>query len=152
MFNSLLQGMTQQVVGVMSGQESTNTMAHFLRGLPDFTYTAGESFFIDLFMDVVYNFIFVHLKKNQKKSSSLILQCEHVTFRDLMDIFVGQWQVLNNIHEQLRGFVVRRVLAPQGTFSQESSRTGTMALVNEAMPLLASAAVFPLLTISNLIN
>ena len=53
MFNSLLQGVNQEVAGVMSGQQSTNTVAHFLRNLPDFTYTAGESFLFDLFMTMV---------------------------------------------------------------------------------------------------
>lgn len=53
MFNSLLQGVLQEVAGVVSGQQSPNTVAHFLRNIPDFSYTAGESFVFDLFMTMV---------------------------------------------------------------------------------------------------
>ena len=53
MFSNLLQGVMQEVAGVMSGQQSTNTVAHFLRSIPDFTYAAGEAFLFDLFMNMV---------------------------------------------------------------------------------------------------
>lgn len=53
MFSSLLQGVMQEVAGVVSGHQSPNTVAHFLRNIPDFTYTAGESFLFDLFMTMV---------------------------------------------------------------------------------------------------
>lgn len=53
MFSSLLQGVMQEVAGVVSGQQSPNTVAHFLRNIPDFSYTAGESFLFDLFMTMV---------------------------------------------------------------------------------------------------
>ena len=60
MFNSLLQGVMEEVAGVMRGQQSTNTVAHFLRNLPDFTYTTvdfpRESFLFDLFMTMVFDF------------------------------------------------------------------------------------------------
>lgn len=56
MFSSLLQGVMQEVAGVVSGHRSPNTVAHFLRSVPDFTYTAGESILFDLFMTMVlYN-------------------------------------------------------------------------------------------------
>lgn len=53
LFSSLLQGVMQEVAGVVSGHQSPNTVAHFLRNIPDFTYTAGESFLFDLFMTMV---------------------------------------------------------------------------------------------------
>lgn len=43
----------QEVAGVVSGQQSVHTVAHFLSNIPDFTYTAGESFLFDLFMTMV---------------------------------------------------------------------------------------------------
>jgi hypothetical protein len=118
MFNSLLQGVTQEVAGVMSGQQSNNTVAQFLRSLPDFTYTAGESFLFDLLMGVA----------------------EHVTFRDLMGLFFGQPEVLNNMQEHLRTFVRNRILL-QGDFTEQSMRTGSMLLVNQAVPVMAATLV-----------
>lgn len=120
MFNSLLQGVTEEVAGVMRGQQSTNTVAHFLRNLPNFTYTTGdfprESFLFDLFMTMA----------------------EHMTFRDLMALFFGQPEVFNPLHEHLRTFARQRVLAG-GDFSQGSVRSGTLSLVNQAVPVLNSA-------------
>jgi hypothetical protein len=53
LFSSLLQGVMQEVAGVVGGNYSLNTVAHFLRNIPDFNYTAGESFPFDLFMTMV---------------------------------------------------------------------------------------------------
>lgn len=53
MFSNLLQGVMQEVASVMSGRQSSSTVAHFLRNIPDFTYTPGEAFIFDLFMNMV---------------------------------------------------------------------------------------------------
>lgn len=62
MFSSLLQGVMQEVAGVVSGQQSPNTVAFFLRNFPDFSYVPGESFLFDLFMTMVRFFISVFFK------------------------------------------------------------------------------------------
>lgn len=53
MFDSLMQGVTNELELVNHGQPSTDTVANFLRNLPDFTYSVGESIFFDLFMTLV---------------------------------------------------------------------------------------------------
>ena len=63
-----------------------------------------------------------------------------MTFRDLMALFFGQPEVFNPLHEHLRTFARQRVLAG-GDFSQGSVRSGTLSLVNQAVPVLNSALV-----------
>ncbi|KAI9562605.1 hypothetical protein GHT06_010059 [Daphnia sinensis] len=118
MFSSLLQGVMQEVAGVVSGHQSPNTVAHFLRNIPDFTYTAGESFLFDLFMTMA----------------------DHMTFRDLMALFYGMPEALNQMRDHLRNFTRQRVLPSGGDFSDPSVRQGIMTLVSQALPLLQSAA------------
>ena len=63
-----------------------------------------------------------------------------MTFRDLVDAFRGRPEILNQILGHLRTFICQRVLSG-GDFSQASIRSGTMLLVNQALPILSSAAV-----------
>ena len=63
-----------------------------------------------------------------------------MTFRDLMALFFGQPEVLNPLHDHLRTFTRQRVLAG-GDFSESAVRSGTMSLVNQAVPVLNSALV-----------
>lgn len=147
MFSSLLQGVMQEVAGVVSGHQSPNTVAHFLRNIPDFTYTAGESFLFDLFMTMVstrstYFFFlsFPHLALpiNRRFQS---IQADHMTFRDLMALFYGMPDALNQMRDHLRSFARQRILPTGGDFSDPSIRQGIMTLVHQAMPMLQSAAV-----------
>lgn len=58
-----------------------------------------------------------------------------------MGLFYGMPEVLNRMRDHLRTFAEQRVLPPGGDFSEASVRHGTMALVQQALPLLQSAAV-----------
>jgi|688.fasta_scaffold735929_2 hypothetical protein len=64
-----------------------------------------------------------------------------MTFRDLMALFYGMPEALNQMRDHLRNFARERVLPSGGDFSDPSVRQGIMTLVNQAMPLLQSAAV-----------
>jgi hypothetical protein len=144
LFSSLLQGVMQEVAGVVSGHQSPNTVAHFLRNIPDFTYTAGESFLFDLFMTMV-KFTLTMMKRSIQKLTAdlyfLTKKADHMTFRDLMALFYGMPEALNQMRDHLRNFARQRVLPSGGDFSDPSVRQGIMTLVNQAMPLLQSAAV-----------
>ena len=118
MFSNLLQGVMQEMAGVVSGQQTGTTVANFLRTIPDFAYSPGEGFIFDLFMALA----------------------EHLTFRDLVSLFNGVPQVLNPLRDQLRTFARERILN-SGDFSEANVRRATMRLVNESLPLLQSAAV-----------
>ena len=64
-----------------------------------------------------------------------------MTFRDLMALFYRMPEALNQMRDHLRNFTRQRVLPSGGDFSDPSVRQGIMTLVNQAMPLLQSAAV-----------
>lgn len=68
-------------------------------------------------------------------------KADHMTFRDLMALFYGMPEALNQMRDHLRNFARQRVLPSGGDFSDPSVRQGIMTLVNQAMPLLQSAAV-----------
>lgn len=68
-------------------------------------------------------------------------QAEHLTFRDLMALFYGMPEVLNQMRDHLRRFVQQRIIPPGGDFSEPSIRQGAMVLVQQSLPLLQSAAV-----------
>lgn len=64
-----------------------------------------------------------------------------MTFRDLMALFYGMPEALNQMRDHLRNFTRQRVLPSGGDFSDPSVRQGIMTLVSQALPLLQSAAV-----------
>lgn len=64
-----------------------------------------------------------------------------MTFRDVMALLYGMPETLNQMRDHLRNFTRQRVLPSGGDFSDPSVRQGIMTLVNQALPLLQSAAV-----------
>jgi len=64
-----------------------------------------------------------------------------MTFRDLMALFNGMPEALNQMKEHLRNFARKRIIPSGGDFSDPSVQKSIMTLVNQAMPLLQSAAV-----------
>ena len=64
-----------------------------------------------------------------------------MTFRDLMALFNGMPEALNQMKEHLRNFARERIIPSGGDFSDPSVQKSIMTLVNQAMPLLQSAAV-----------
>lgn len=72
-FNNLVEGVMSEITGVARGQQSGTTVATFLRGITELNHVTGESIFYDLFMMIA----------------------EQLTFRDLMLLFFGNPDVLN---------------------------------------------------------
>lgn len=64
-----------------------------------------------------------------------------MTFRDLMALFYGMPDALNQMRDHLRNFARQRILPAGGDFSDPSVRQGIMTLVHQAMPMLQNAAV-----------
>ena len=72
-FNTLFQRVLSEMTGAASGQQTGTTVAHILRGVTDLNQATGESFLFDLFMTVA----------------------ERLTFHDLIRLFFGNSEVLN---------------------------------------------------------
>lgn len=64
-----------------------------------------------------------------------------MTFRDLMSLFYGMPESLNQLREHLREFTRQRVLPSGGDFADPHLRQGVMGLVSQAIPVLQNAAV-----------
>ncbi|XP_076455384.1 uncharacterized protein LOC143289980 isoform X2 [Babylonia areolata] len=110
-FARLVQGVQAQATQVMSGSQSSQTVAAFLQSLGDRSVVPGEGFLTDAFLCVA----------------------EQLTFSDMISIFMGQHQSIARLRRPLRQFVSERVLSGSATTDDNLLRS-TDRVVGELLP------------------
>lgn len=104
-FSQLLQRLTG------GAAQPTTTLADFLTNMPDYSYTAGESIFMDVFMTLA----------------------QRLTFVDMMDLGLGNPESLLRTRPHLQQFVSERLLQNEPLNDTTTARVVTR-LNNELQP------------------